>query len=189
MADSTSDRIATSPVAQGVCNRRISAVWLMWFINLMLFISFLPYERKIKCIFLTTLLICLFQKTFLKNCCSGRNSSTKLEDCRIRTLCRMPRKSSPWVPDIRQDAVIKTSNQGKSHLLVLGKKSQGLRVEILRSAKYYPSLDFLESSIIAARGMEAVFFRSSCPTASRIRVQGRCSCWGVGGKAPKVSCD
>ena len=67
MADSTSDRIATSPVAQGVCNRRISAVWLMWFINLMLFISFLPYERKIKCIFLTTLLICLFQKTFLKN--------------------------------------------------------------------------------------------------------------------------
>lgn len=39
----------------------------MWFINLMLFNSFLPYERKIKCIFLTTLLICLFQKTFLKN--------------------------------------------------------------------------------------------------------------------------
>lgn len=34
--------------------------------------------------------------------------------------------------------------------MVLGKKSQGLRVEILRSAKYYPSLDFLESNIIAA---------------------------------------
>lgn len=129
------------------------------------------------------------QKTESKNCCSGRNVSANLDFCRRRTLCRMPRKSSPWVPDIRQDAVIKTSNQGKSHLLVLGKKSQGLRVEILRSAKYYPSLDFLESSIIAARGMEAVFFRSSCPLRrAEIRVQGRCSCWGFGGKAPKVLC-
>jgi hypothetical protein len=90
MAGSTADRIdALRGLAVSVI-ARISAVWLMWFINLMLFISFLPYERKIKCIFLTTLLICLFQKTFLKNCCSGRNSSTKLEDCRIRTLSAHP---------------------------------------------------------------------------------------------------
>jgi len=47
--------------------------------------------------------------------------------------------------------------------LVLGKKSQSLRVEILRLAKYYPSLDFLESSIIAARGMAVFFWHSSCP--------------------------
>lgn len=98
----------------------------------------------------------------------------------------MPRKSSPWVPDIRQDAVIKTSNQGKSHLLVLGKKSQGLRVEILRSAKYYPSLDFLESSIIAAEEWQCF---SAVPPAlcgeQKPGCRGGCSCW-VLGQSPKV---
>lgn len=47
--------------------------------------------------------------------------------------------------------------------MVLGKKSQSLRVEILRLAKYYPSLDFLESSIIAARGRKCF---SSVPPAT-----------------------
>lgn len=41
-------------------------LWLMYIINLM-FNSFLPYERKIKCIFLTTYLICHLKKNFRKN--------------------------------------------------------------------------------------------------------------------------
>lgn len=94
-----------------------------------------------------------------------------------------PVKAPHGFPLDRITLFCRKCNQGK--VSIARKCSQGFKGGDFRR-KYYPSLDGMRGHILAARGMEAVFFRSSCPTASKIRVQGRCSCWGFGGKAPKV---
>ena len=52
-------------------------------------------------------------KKFQEKICSGRNSSTKLEDCRIRTLSAHPVEAPHGFPVGWSRCIRKTGNQGK----------------------------------------------------------------------------